>query len=119
MPNYAIGSCYIVKQMPGAERMGGVEVRVRPKSGDVGKLEVDRTDWRTGEVLCDLAELQVEEAVAGVRSLAAEINFPLDDFDITIHRFINHPVDWNPKCVRQAGRSAFRAALEGFQVQDL
>ena len=119
MANYAIGSCYIIKQLPGVERLGGVEVRVRPKRGDVGAIEVNKTDWRTGETLTDLEERQVEEAIAGVNSLAIEIDFPLDDFDVTIQRFVNHPVDWSPRCVRQAGRSAFRAAWEGFQVQDL
>lgn len=119
MANYSIGSCYIIKQNAGAESVGGVEVRISPKHNDAGTITVNRTDWRTGEVLADLEEQQVEEAILGVKSLATEIEFPLDDFDITIQKFVSHSVDWNPRCVRQAGRSAFRAAVEGFQGRDL
>ncbi|MEW4563318.1 hypothetical protein AB1K70_12380 [Bremerella sp. JC770] len=113
MAHYGIGSCYAMRQVAGSESVGGLEIKVRHKSGEVGSVEILATDWRTGETLEYVEKAYGEVALEGVKSVLKELNLPFDDFDITLHKFLCHPVDSNAACFRQAGRSAFRSAIEG------
>jgi hypothetical protein len=113
MINYGIGSCYAMRNEPGSESVGGLEIKVRHKRGEVGQIEIIASDWRTGEPLDQSCEVYAEVALEGVRSVLDELNLSIDDFDITFQKFLCHPLDSNSACFRQAGRSAFRSALEG------
>lgn len=113
MSHYGLGSCYVMRQVPGSESVGGLEIKVRHKRGEVGQVEIIATDWQTGEPLDPLYAAYGEVALEGVRSVLEELDLTIDEYDITLQKFLCHPVDSNAASFRQAGRSAFRSALEG------
>lgn len=108
---YAIGSSYLIRQAPGAERLGGVTVKVRPRGSSCGTLEVLATDWRTGEPIEDDVSLLAEAADAGVRRFAADYEVDLSEWDITVSRLAYHPVDSSPLTTQIAAYNAIASAL--------
>ncbi len=120
MPHYAVGSCHIMRQAPGAERVGGLEIKICPRRGEAGQIEVRSTDWRTDEPLEESMEIFGDAAIEGIKLVADRYGISLGDFDITLQRFLYHPTDSGQLyCYRQAGRSAFRSAIEGLTGQEL
>lgn len=120
MAVYAVGSAYLFRQSAGSERLGGLEVTIRPRKGDVGGIVVELTEFSNGESL-DEDELApyVEAALKGIDEVAKRNRSLSDQFDVQLSKFLYHAVDIHPKCYFQAGKSAYRAALEAWQVRDL
>lgn len=114
----AIGSSYLVRQIPGSERLGGLRVTLYPRSDRGGVISVELTDWLTGEPHEDPMPELAEIALQSIRDLATEHAFDLSRLDTKLDRFLFHPVDSAPQCYAQAARSAFRSALEALQTQD-
>ncbi len=114
----AIGSSYLIRQVAGSERLGGLRVTLYPRSDNDGKIEIQLTDWRTGEPhqypMPEFAEL----ASQAIQELANEHSFDLSQLDIRLDHFVFHAVDSHPRCYEQAGRSAFRSALESLLARD-
>jgi hypothetical protein len=118
---YSVGASYLVRQAPGSERIGGLRVTVRQPPGNAGTITVDATDWRTGAALERPAVIEpyVSEAIRVIREVADEYGFRLDEFDVVLSDFVVHPVDSVTRCYYQAGKSAFRSALEAWKTGDL
>lgn len=114
----AIGSSYLIRQVAGSERLGGLRVTLYPRSDNKGTIEIQLTDWHTGEPhkypMPELADIASQAIVA----LATEHSFDLSQLDIRLDQFVFHDVDSDPRCYAQAARSAFRAALESLQSHD-
>lgn len=115
----AIGACYWIRQIPGSERLGGLQVTIHPNVGGGGTIRVVATARRTGEELVGLIEPYVDEAIRGIREVATRHAVRLEDLDVELSEFLDHDVDSDPRCDYQAGKSAFRSALEGLRVADL
>ena len=49
VPWRSIGSSYLIRQVAGSERLGGLTVTIRVVAEQTGDLRVDVTDWKTGE----------------------------------------------------------------------
>ncbi len=114
----AIGSSYLIRQVAGSEGLGGLCVTLYPRSDNNGKIEIQLTDWRTGEQheypMPDMADA----ASKAIQDLADEHSLDLSQLDIKLDRFVFHQVDSYPRCYVQAARSAFRSALEALQLSD-
>jgi hypothetical protein len=108
---YAIGSSYLIYQAPGAERIGGVTVKIRPRSSSHGSFEVTATDWRTEEPIEADVSFLAAAAADGVKKFAAENAIDLNEWDITVSRFAYHPVDYR---VRTTETAAYNAAASAF-----
>src|SRR5262245_42912827 len=113
-----MGSAYLFRQSPGSERVGGLQVVIRPKRGSIGSITVIPTDWRSEESQCK-PDAFVKDAMLGIKELAEKANINLDDLDIDLSRFLLHAVDSYPKCYYQAAKSAFRTAVEMWFLKDL
>jgi hypothetical protein len=114
----AIGSSYLIRQVPGSERLGGLRVTLYPRSDDKGSIEIQLTDWRTGELHESPMPEMADIAVQAIQALADAHAFDLSQLDIKLDHFLFHPVDSDPRCYAQAARSAFKAALESLHRQD-
>jgi hypothetical protein len=117
----SIGTSYLIRQTPGSERVGGLRVTLRRRSGEVGTLTVETTDWRTEAAIEHSRQLDacVVEALRGVREVGDQYGIPMDEFDVVLSHFIYHHTDSAPLCYYQAGKSAFRSALEAWRTRDL
>lgn len=118
MAFYAIGSSYLIRQVAGSERLGGLRVTVYPRSDNQGTIQVELTDWRTGAPHQSPMPDMAETALNAIRQLAEEHTFDLSQLDVKLDRFVFHAVDSAPICYAQAARSAFRSALESLQMED-
>jgi hypothetical protein len=114
----SIGASYLIRQSAGSERIGGLRVTLRRPSGEVGNITVEATDWRTGDRIDGIGYLAAE-AIKGIREVAEHYGIPLDAFDVVLDHFIYHPADSAPFCYYQAGKSAFRSAIEAWSTRDL
>lgn len=112
---YAIGSSYLARQTAGSERLGGVTVKLRPRMSMRGTIEVSATDWRTEENIADNVQFLTDAAIEGIYRFAKENEINLDDWDITLSRFLYHPVDANPHTTRIAAYNAIASALATWQ----
>ncbi|MEM8779110.1 MAG: hypothetical protein AAGF26_09605 [Cyanobacteria bacterium P01_G01_bin.49] len=112
---YAIGSSYLIRQSPGAERIGGVTVRISPRTGSMGTLKAIATDWITEELIDDDIKFLIEGATEGIKRFAAENSFNLDDWDITVTKFAYHPVDSKQRTVQIAAYNAIAVALASWR----
>ena len=114
----AIGSSYLVRQVAGSERLGGLRVTIYPRSDNLGEVNVELTDWHSGEIheypLPEMAAV----AEQSIRKFADAYSFDLQQLDIKLDRFIFHDVDSDPRCYEQAARSAFKSALESLYSRD-
>ncbi len=115
----SIGCSYLFRQTPGSERVGGLQVTVKPRRGAVGVIDVTLTDYRTKEPLVGLDDEIVQSAISGIHDVANQYGVPLSDFDVQLSDFLFHDVDSHPRIYHQAAKSAFRAALEAWQTKDL
>jgi hypothetical protein len=115
---HATGSAYLFRQVPGSERIGGLQLTVRPKRGPKGVITVSPTDWKTHNVHCQIDDF-VERALAGIKEVAAKADLNLNDVDIELSHFLVHDVDSAPICYFQAAKSALRSALEMWSLKDL
>jgi hypothetical protein len=114
---YASGSAYLVRQS-GGDRVGGLQVLIRPKQGEVGSITVKPTDIRSAELQCDPTWF-VENATRGIREVAEKADIDLNSVDIELSRFLFNEVDSRKECYYQAAKSAFRTALEMWFLKDL
>ena len=114
----AIGSSYLIRQVPGSERIGGLRVTLFPRSDNNGAISIELTDWQTGGPHEYPMPEMAEVASQAIQELAQENSFDLTQLDIKLDYFLFHPVDSHPRCYVQTARSAFRSALESLQLQD-
>lgn len=114
----AIGSSYLIRQVAGSGRLGGLRVTLYPRSDDMGTINIELTDLHTGELHQHPMPEMVDIASQAILGLANEHSFDLSQLDIKLDQFVFHDVDSDPQCYEQAARSAFRAALESLQSQD-
>ena len=121
IPWRSVGSSYLIRQVASSERIGGLAVTIRHLAEADGKLRIDVTDWQTGEPheYADEMSAYIDAAVDGVRSMMAEHELEPGECEIVLDRFVYHPVDSHPRVYHQAGRSAFRSALEAFRCRDV
>ncbi len=121
VPWRSVGSSYLIRQVAGSERLGGLTVTIRHLAEKNGELRVDITDWQTGHPheCADEMTTCVDAAVDGVRSMMAELDLEPGECEIVLDRFVYHPVDSGPRVYRQAGRGAFRSALEAFRCREI
>jgi len=118
MAHRAIGSSYLIRQVAGSERLGGLRITLYPRSDNKGKIDIQLTDWHTGEQHEYPMQDMVDAASNAIQELADEHSFDLSQLDIKLDRFVFHDVDSDPRCYAQAARSAFRSALESLQSND-
>lgn len=118
MAHRAIGSSYLIRQVAGSERLGGLRVTLYPRSDSNGKIDIQLTDWHTGEQHEYPMQDMVDAAFNAMLELADEHSFDLSQLDIKLDRFVFHDLDSDPRCYVQAARSAFRSALESLQSND-
>src|SRR4051812_19492010 len=118
-PYCAIGACYLMRQAPGAEQMGGLQVSLRPSESEEGSISILSTAWRTREDLGEMVADYAEEAIRGIREVAEDHGIRLREFDLELSEFLYHDVNSFPLCYYQAGKSAFRSALEMWHKRDL
>ena len=114
----AIGSSYLVRQVAGSERLGGLRVTVYPRSDNLGEIRVELTDWHTGEIHDNPLPEMASVAEQSIRKFADKCSFHLGQLDIKLDRFIFHDVDSDPRCYEQAARSAFKSSLESLYSKD-
>ena len=107
---YAIGSSYLVRQAAGAERLGGVTIRLKPRSDSNGTIEASPTDWRTDQEINDDISYLEDAAIAGIRQFAEEHGIRLTEWDITVSKFAYHPSDSGTLTTQIAGYNAFASA---------
>jgi hypothetical protein len=84
-----------------------------------GKIEVQATDWQTRQAIEDYISPFVDAALKGIEDFAKQYSSDLSCCDIVVSNFLYHPIDSSTKCYYQAGRIAFRAALEAWKIRDL
>ena len=119
VPQRGIGSSYLIRQVAGSERMGGLQVSLRRRADHAGTIKIEPTLWRTGEVSDDSLVIGYGKlAASAVEEFAAEYQLDLSPFDITLSHFLCHPLESHPDCYRQAARSALRSALEALAMRD-
>ncbi len=109
-----VGASYIYRQSPGAEKVGGLELRLRRRAGDAGVIDVAADAWLDPGVDADVAPYAAE-ARRGIETAAAEAGVDLAEFDIAMARFALHPVDSRPQAYFNAARYAFRAAYDAWR----
>lgn len=114
----AIGASYLIRQVAGSERLGGFRVTLHPRTDNKGTIEIQLTDWCTGEPHKSPMPEMAAIASQAIMALANEHSFDLSRLDIKLDQFLFHDVDSDPQCYVQAARSAFRAALESLQSRD-
>ncbi|MEN1680950.1 MAG: hypothetical protein AAGJ46_15280 [Planctomycetota bacterium] len=114
----AVGASYLIRQVAGSERQGGLQVTLYPRSDNSGTIEVKLTDRVTGELHPYPLPEMADVAVDAIKELAAEHSFDLTQLDVKLDRFDFHRVNYMPACYTQAARSAFRAAMESLQGED-
>ena len=117
----SIGASYLIRQNAGSERVGGLRVTLRLPSRESGTVTIQATDWHTGEAIerpCEI-EVFVSEAIRGIREVAEANGIRLEEFDIVLSHFVHHPTDSLTRCYYQAGKSAFRSAIEAWRTRDL
>jgi hypothetical protein len=117
----SIGASYLIRQIAGSERIGGLRVTLRPPSRGRGTITVEYTDWHTGQPLEYRKDIEplAQEAIRGIYEVAERFKVSLEEFDVVLSHFVDHPVDSFPPCYYQAGKSAFRSALEAWEIRDL
>jgi hypothetical protein len=108
---HAVGSSYLIRQAAGAERFGGVTVKIRPRTSTKGTITVSATDWRTEEPIDDDVSFLTDAAIEGINRFAKDNGINLDDWDITISRFAYHPVDSSARTTQIAAYNAFASAV--------
>ena len=118
MAHRAIGSSYLIRQVAGSERLGGLRVTLYPRCDNSGKIDIQLTDWHTGEQHEYPMQDMVHAASNAIQELADEYSFDLSQLDIKLDRFVFHDVDSDPRCYAQAARNAFRSALESLRSND-
>ncbi len=106
----AIGSSYLIQQSPGAEMVGGLEVKVQHGNGQV---IIETTLWHPRKE-GDIPQVYINEAVKGVGKYAADNDINLSAFDITLRYFVYHPVDSRPKLYFLAGQNALQSAMNAW-----
>ena len=107
---HAIGSSYLIRQAAGAERFGGVTVRLKPRNGSDGSLEIVPTDWRTDEEIDDDISYLADASIAGIKRFADNNAINLQEWDVTVSKFAYHPVDSGRLTVQIAAYNAFASA---------
>lgn len=115
----AIGSSYLIRQTPGSERIGGLQVTILSLQNGIGKIEVQTTDWQTRQAIEDDISPFVDAALKGIKDFAKQHSIDLSGCNLVLSNFLYHPIDSFTQCYYQAGRSAFRAALEARKIRDL
>lgn len=113
---HAIGSNYLIRQAAGAERFGGVTVKIRPRTSPCGTIEVSATDWRTEETIDDDVSFLTDAAIDGIKRFASENAIDLDDWGITVSRFAYHPVDSSARTTQIATYNAIASALASWHT---
>jgi hypothetical protein len=116
----AVGSAYLFRQTAGSERVGGLQLTIRPKKGAAGTIAATPSDWQTKDLHANAnIDRYVEQAIIGIKEVADQETVNLDDVDIELSSFLIHDVDSAPRCYYQAAKSAFRSALEMWSLKDL
>ena len=67
----AIGSSYLIRQVAGSEKVGGLRVTVYPRSDGLGQLTIEWTDWLSGQQLESPLNQVAETAAAAIRESTA------------------------------------------------
>ncbi|MEM7034294.1 MAG: hypothetical protein AAF629_32425 [Chloroflexota bacterium] len=115
----AIGSSYLIRQVAGSERMGGLQVTLRRRTDNAGSVSIEPTLWRTGDISEDSIVMGYGKlATSAIEEFITAHGLDLTAFDITLSHFLYHPLDSHPDCYRQAARSALRSALEALSMRD-
>ena len=109
---YSIGSSYLIRQAPGAEKFGGLTIKLEPRQGNAGTLEVLLTDWRTGVRIEDDVSILTDAAMCGIEEFALEHSIDLNDYDLTLSDLAYHVVDSTTLTFKIAGYNAFASAWE-------
>ena len=107
----AIGSSYLVRQSPSAERYGGVTVEIRPRKATQGTIVALPTDWRTEKPIEDDVAFLTDAAIEGIKKFAKDNDLNLDEWDIAVSRFAYHPIDSSARTTQIA---AYNAAASAF-----
>jgi hypothetical protein len=109
----AVGSCYLTRQSPGSENIGGLQVSLITHSRTPG-LEVTLTD-RAGTPIGEDIGWLTETATRAVQDYAKEHHLDFSGCKIEVSHFLYHPVDSSSGVFYQAAQSALRSALEALE----
>ena len=110
--SYAIASSYLIRQSPGAERIGGATVRIcRRRRGETGALNVQLTDFWKHKPLGPDASFLTGVAQAALATFAESNAVSVDEWDIDIYDFAYHPVDTTDRIMRIAIHNALTSAF--------
>jgi hypothetical protein len=80
---------------------------------------VNPTDVRSNELQTQIPDSYTQQAIAGITEVAKTEGIELSDVDIELCAFLIHDVDSRSQIFYQSAKSAFRAALEMWSLQDL
>ena len=108
---YALGSSYLIRQAAGAERFGGVTVKIRPRKSSEGTIAVILKDRRTGELIEDDVSWLADAAIQGVKRFASENSVNLDDWEVEVSDFAYHPTDSAAFTTEIAAYNAIASAI--------
>lgn len=118
MPAKAVGSSYLIRQSPGAERMGGLTITLMPAQADVGAIRVQPTNYFDQTEITDDIDWMVDAAKQGIQEWAEAHAFDLSGYDLILSAFAYHPVDSHSKVFYIAAKSALRAAVQALTMRD-
>jgi hypothetical protein len=113
----SIGACYLISQAPGGERLGGLQITLIVSREKAGTLELEPTDYFTGQPFTEDMRWLLKLAEEGIHDYAKEHSVDLSSFKIIVSKIAYHPVDSFPYLYYQAAQSALRAALEAWSFR--
>jgi hypothetical protein len=106
----AIASCYLLRQTPGSEIVGGL--RLTLWRSQTPAIEVKLTDWKDESAITEDVAWMVAAANQGLQDYALHHEVDLAQYHIVLSHFLFHPVDSGATVFYQAAQSALRSALE-------
>ncbi|MFK7803311.1 MAG: hypothetical protein AB8G95_16875 [Anaerolineae bacterium] len=107
---YSIGSSYLIRQSPGAERLGGVTIKLWLNQSGTPTRQVVFTDWKLNQPIADDIKTLAIAAEKGIEQFAAEHDIDLTQYSWELSKFAYHPIDSRPSTFQLAGYNAFASA---------
>ncbi len=107
---YAIGSSYLIQQSPGAERFGGLTLKLWPNHSGSPSRNILLSSWTEAQTIREDIRFLTSMAEEGIKQFAAEQQIDLSNYNWELSRFAYHPIDSKPEVFRLAGYNAFASA---------
>lgn len=112
----AIGACYVIRQSPGGERLGGLKITLFAPTKLGGSIEFKPTGMNNSTIGEDLGWLE-KTARKAISDYASQHQLDLSSFHILVSEVAYHPTDSSDYLYYQATQSALRTALEAWSFR--